>query len=235
VSSSTTMALCSTDGNSKLGPTWNNQNAASSGQVLHDKLYFFFVRRNAQPAAARLAHTVGIAPSFHGLVDPSSPTYLQTLIFEDVVSATIGAGVCEVQFGFIEHITATVIADLVGVGFRAGTGTGDQWHAFVNDCPTGAAPVTVLHDFDTGIAMTDPHHLAIVIDGPSKTIGFWIDGVEVSTFTPAAPLDRMAAAANASGPQAMMSAVVPINGDVILRCHAGGFPQLRMGFRPEEA
>lgn len=191
-----------------------------------------FMRRNGIAAAVRMALTLGTAPSFHNLVDPTGQPAGQSLIFEDYCSVTIAAGVCEAQFGFIEHINSLNIADLVGIGFRTDTGTG-KWVCFVNDCPTGVAPVTVRDTFTTAANYTDVHHLGILLDGPTKTIYWYIDKAIVHTFTPAASLDRMGAAANATGPQAMYSAVMAASADLTFRFGAGGFPQLRMGFTPE--
>ena len=229
-----TLAQVGSDGTVKAGPTWNLANATSSvAGIANDKSWFYQMRRNGNATPIRMQHACGAAPSFHHFLDPAAAPSQLTLIFEDMVQAEIAAGTCEVQFGFVEHIVSTTIGDLVGVGFRAGSGTTNDWHCFVKDCPLGTTGNTVsLHDFDTGILMTDPHVLAIVIDGPTQTISWYIDRVLVSSFTPSAVPDRMSAAANNVGPLCGVFAVVPALGDCTVRSHAGGWPQLRIAPYP---
>jgi hypothetical protein len=198
-------------------------NQITAANVLIDRMWLRTLTRSAQAAAARMEKSFGLAPGFHHLVDPLTVKHAATLIIEDYFSATIVAGACGVVFGFAEHITPGDPTTLVGVGFKCGPD--HIWHAFVNDCPTNVAPVTVRRD--TAIAgklSTDLHRLAVIIDGPTKTISWLIDGAIVDTWKPPAPLDQM----TATGPKMLWAASVPINGNVTIRYHGGGIPQVRL-------
>jgi hypothetical protein len=224
------LSQCRTSSAELHGPSWTVANQTTQNNAAFDELYFLQFRRNGNAAAARMLRTCGVAPNFHGLVDPTlGHDPLQTVIYEELISVTRALGDCDAQFGFFQHIVVTDRTSLVGVGFRGGIDTGDEWHAYVADCPTGAGAVTVRHDFDTGLAMATARRLSIVIDGPTRTINWYANRTLVSSFTPATPLDRMSAAADALGPQVHIGAVVPALGDITVRCHAGSFPQLRLG------
>jgi hypothetical protein len=202
-------------------PTDANQ--SSSANIMFDTMWCFSLAKVAGAAAVRMQHVGPPAPPFHALVDPTTPAIAALLVFEDFVTATISALACETVFGFHEHITLGDKTTLVGIGFRAGAD--HIWHAFVNDCPTNVAPVTVRRDTTLAPLSTSNHRLSIVIDGRTKTISWWIDGVLVDSWTPGAPLDQMSAA---PGPKVMWSMTCPINGAGTLRMHAGGIPQLRV-------
>jgi hypothetical protein len=227
------VAHVGSDGTFKDGPTWNVgfQTTAAAAQV--DELWYYSMRRNGNAAAARMQHQCGVAPNFHGMLDPNQGLIDAVLVYEEMIRVNIAAGTCEAGFGFFEHIVTTTIGDLVGVGFRAGTGTTNDWHCFLKDCPLGTTGNTVvIHDFDTGILCTDSHKLAIVIDGRTKTVEWYIDRTLVSSYTPVAPLDRMSAAANNAGPLIGVFAVVPALGDITVYSHAGGYPQVRLATYP---
>lgn len=202
--------------------TTSELNQTAAANVLLDKVWMRTLRRSGV-AAARVEKSFGLAPGFHHLVDPGTVAHAATLVLEDFVSATIAAGVCGVVFGFAEHITPGDPTTLVGVGFRCGPD--HIWHAFVNDCPTNVAPVTVRRDVAiAGKLSTDLHRLTVVIDGPTKTITWMIDRQTVDTWTPEAPLDQMTAA----GPKTLWAAAVPAAGDATIRYHGGGLPALRL-------
>lgn len=198
-------------------------NAISITNVLHDRIWMRALRRNGV-AASRVFKDLGLAPGFHGLVDPNTGREPATLILEDFVSGVIAVGACGLMFGFGEHITLGDPTTLVGVGFKCDNT--HLWHTFVHDCPTNIAPVTVRRD--TAIAgaplATDLHRLTIIIDGPTKKITWMVDRVIVDSWVPSAPLDQM----TPGGPKTMWAASVPLNGDATIRCNGGGIPQLRM-------
>lgn len=204
----------------EFAPVDLNQDASANTNF--DTMWCFTLTKIAGAAARRMEHRGPHAPSFHALVDPGTPAIQAVIIFEDFVSATISALACETVFGFHEHITVGDKTTLVGVGFRAGAD--HIWHSFVNDCPTGVAPVTVRRDTTLAPLSTSFHRLSIVMDGRTKTISWWIDGVLVDSWTPGAPLDLMLAI---PGPKVMWSMTCPINGAGVLRVHGGGIPQLR--------
>jgi len=196
---------------------------SSAVGALFGGLWWHTMRRNGI-VLGRLLRQYGAAPAFHALVDPTIPIIPVVLTFDDYVSATIALGACEVAVGFHEHVVANNASTLVGIGFRAGVD--HVWHTFVNDCPSGVAPVTVRRN--TAIAgklSSESHRLSIVFDGRTKTIKWLIDGVQVDIWVPPTPLDQMSPQ---PGPKLMYSVVVPLNGDVVLRVHAGGLPQLRI-------
>lgn len=195
----------------------------SADNVLFDKFWCYQLTKTAGAAAVRMQQLGPEAPLFHHLVDPATPKIPVLVVFEDYVSATITALACETVFGFHEHITLGDKTTLVGVGFRAGSD--HVWHAFVNDCPTGVAPVTVRRDTALSPLSTTFHRLSIVIDGRTKTIYWYIDNQLVDSWTPGAALDQMSPA---PGPKVMWSMTCPINGAGTLKIHAGGVPQLRV-------
>jgi hypothetical protein len=203
-------------------------NPAASGQssadnVLFDSFWCYQLTKVAGAAAVRMQQAGPEAPSFHHLLDPSTPAIPMAIVFEDFVAATISALACETVFGFHDHITLGDKTTLVGVGFRAGAD--HVWHAFVNDCPTNIAPVTVRRDTTLAPLSTTFHRLSIVIDGRTKKISWFIDGVLVDSWIPGAAIDQMKPP---PGPLCLWSMTLPINGAGILRVHAGGIPQLRV-------
>lgn len=197
-------------------------NPTTATNALFDRMWMRSLRRNANAAAARMSHDYGLAPGFHHLVDPATAKEQATLIFEDWAAVAIAAGACDVAIGLHEHITPADASTLVGVGFRCGADL--IWHSFVNDCPTNVAPVTVRRDVALGVSAAALHRLTIVVDGPSKTISWLIDGVTVDTWSPPATLDQMTAA----GPKVQWSAVVPALGDATILFHGGGLPNVRL-------
>lgn len=204
-----------------FGETNPAQSGATAADTLSFDDFFCFQIQKLAGAAARMQELGPEAPPFHHLVDPTTPAIPQAIVFRDYVAATISALACETVFGFHDHITPTDKSTLVGVGFRAGAD--HVWHAFVNDCPTNVAPVTVRHDVALAALSSVFHDLAIVIDGRTKTISWYVDHVLVDSWTPSAALDQMLPA---PGPKVMWSMVCPLNGAGILRMHAGGVPQL---------
>lgn len=205
------------------GETPPAQSGATTADTnIFDGFYCFILNKAAGAAAGRAQQLGPPAPAFHHLVDPSTPAVNEVVVFEDLVSATITALACETVFGFHEHITLGVVNTLVGVGFRAGAD--HIWHAFVNDCPTDVAPVTVRRDTVLAPLSTSFHRLSLIIDGRSKTIFWYIDDVLVDSWTPGAPLDQM----RPLSPKCMWSLTYPINGAGSIRMHAGGLPQLRI-------
>lgn len=198
-------------------------NFTTSAGELYDKLWVLRYRRNGNATPQTMVNDSGPAPAFHHLLDPTTAPSSFTIIWENMIQAEIALGACRVIAGFVNWITAGVANTIVGIGFYADSN--NLWHCFVHDCPTGVAPVTVLHDVATAVLMTSMHRLKFTIDGPTKTITWSIDGVDVSTFTPAAPLDQMGAAVN--GPEVVYGAVVPANGDVTVRGYVGSLPLLR--------
>jgi hypothetical protein len=196
-----------------------------AGELL-DKLWVYRMRRNGNAAAATMWHDAGLAPAFHHLVDPTTVASKFTLIWENMVQAAVALGACRVFAGFVGVLTAGVANTVIGVGFYA-DGANNLWHCFVHDCPTGVAPVTVRRDTATAILMTSIHRLKIEFDGPSKTITWYIDNVQVDTWTPPAALDRMGLLADLQGPEVTVGATVPALGDVAVRTYAGSLPLIR--------
>jgi PKD repeat protein len=204
----------------ELAPAQSGATAADN--VAFDDFFCFQLTKTAGVAAVRMQELGPEAPPFHHLVDPALPAIPYALVLRDYVAAVITAQACETVFGFHGHITPTDKTTLVGVGFRAGAD--HVWHAFVNDCPTNVAPVTVRRDTVLAGKLSSVFHdLAIVIDGRTKTISWYIDHVLVDSWTPGAALDQMLPA---PGPSVMWSMVLPVNGAGQLMMHAGGMPQL---------
>lgn len=198
-------------------------NQTSADNLVFDSFFCYELVKAAGAVAVRMQQAGPTAPLFHSLVDPAGPVLPMAFIFEDFIAATITALACETVFGFHEHITLGDKTTLVGVGFRAGAD--HIWHSFVNDCPTGVAPVTVRRDTTLTPLSTTFHRLTIVIDGRTKTIYWFIDDVLVDSWVPGAALDLMGPT---PGPKCLWSMTCPINGAGKLRVHAGGIPQLRL-------
>lgn len=199
----------------------------SGAGARQDKMWMYQMRRNGNATPETMRFSLGIAPPFHHLVDPTTTATNNNLVFESLVEADVALGTCRVFAGFCQYITAGTSTTLLGVGFYADD-TDNKWHAFVSDSAAGTAPVTFQRDTTLVPLMTSVHRLKLVIDGITKTIYWYIDGTLVDSWTPGAALDRMSPAANVVGPETMVGAFVPASKDVSVRLSGGNLPMVRM-------
>jgi len=197
--------------------------------ALYDKVQMIVYRRNGNATPETMRADSGTPPPFHHLVDPTTVASKFSLIWENLIQAATALGACRVIAGFYSYMTAGVANTLMGVGFYADAAD-NLYHCYVADCPTGVGAVTVRRDTATAVLCTSIHRLKIIFDGPTKKISWYIDNTLVDSWVPAAPLDRMAPAANLMGPSIVAGAVVPANGDVTVRTHGGQGMTIRMVF-----
>jgi hypothetical protein len=203
--------------------------ASGSGHTLApgEKLWMRYIFRTANATPETVRQDTGSSPPFHHLLDPGTVASAFTLIYEDLVFVTaITAGVRAVV-GHWQYVTAGDKTTLMGIGFYADQ-VDNKWHPFVFDSATGGAPYTSLYDVTTLLLCTAPHRMKIIIDGPTKTITWYIDGVQVGTYTPVAALRFVAGAANVTGTNVMTGGFVPANQTLTIRNLAGSIPLLRI-------
>lgn len=193
---------------------------------LFDKVWIYAVRRNGNPVAETMRHDAGLAPVFHHVLDPTTPASLFSIVYENAVCGVHAVGDCRIFVGYISYKTAGDATTLMGIGFYADQVDG-LWHSFVIDSVTGNAPFVSQHDTISAITVANIHRLKFIVSGPDKNVKFYIDNVLLSTFTPTVPLERMGTATNIVGPNLMMGAFVPANGDVTVRGFAGSLPLVR--------
>ncbi len=197
----------------------------SAGAQRFDKTWMYAMRRNGNATPETMRFSLGIAPPIHHITDPTTAASRYNLVFESLVEADIAVGSCRVFCGICQYVTAGVANTLLGVGFYADSD--HIWHSFIHDSAAGTAPVTVVRNTTLSPLTTSLHRMKIVFDGNTKMISWYIDGTLVDSYTPVAPFERMAPAANLVGPEVMIGAVVPASGDVTVRCFGGALPVLR--------
>lgn len=193
---------------------------------LNDKLWMYRMRRNGNAAVGTARLDCGPAPTFHHLLDPTTVASQYSVVYENIVQAAVALGDCRTFWGFTQFLTTGVANTLCGVGFYADP-SDNKLHSFVSHTTTGAAPATFVHDTASAVLQTSPHRIKFIIDGPTKTVSFYIDNTLLSSYTPGAALDRMALTADINGPRVMHGAFVPANGDVSIRAFAGSLPLVR--------
>jgi hypothetical protein len=208
---------------------FTDQAATGSGHALApgEKLWMRFIFRTANATPETMRQDTGVSPPFHHLLDPTTVASAFTLIYEDLVFVTAFTGACRAVVGLWNYLTAGDKTTLMGIGFYADV-VDNKWHCFVKDSATGGAPFTALYDVTTALLCTAPHRMKIIIDGPTKTITWYIDGVQVGTYTPVAALRFVAPAGNVTGANCMAGAFVPANATTTLRNLAGIIPLLRI-------
>jgi hypothetical protein len=211
------------------GRVFTDVAASGSGNALApgEKLWMRYIFRTGSGTAETMRQDAGIAPPFHHLLDPGTVASQFTVIYEDLVFVTAFTGACRAAVGFWNYVTAGDKTTLMGIGFYADV-VDNKWHPFVIDSATGTAPFTTLYNPATLLLCTAPHRLKFIIDGPTKTIDWYIDGVSVGTYTPVAALRFMAPPANVTGPNIMAGAFVPANDTTTLRNRPGSLPLVRI-------
>ncbi len=214
--------------NAQLGNTSGGVAAStSSGQVLYDKLWTFFIKRNGNPTLETLRMDFGASPAIHHILDPATVASQFTLFFEDMIESDTAVGTCTVFCGFISYITAGDPTTLMGVGFYADS-TDNLWHCFIFDSATGAVPISSIRDTATTILTTSMHRMKIKIDGPTKTISWFIDGALVDSYVPVASLRYLNIPAATTGTSIVIGAFVPANATCTIRHLPGSIPLLRL-------
>lgn len=187
---------------------------------------FFGLRRNAQVAAGYVEELLGDFPGFHDLVDPATAKRTRGFEMRDFVFNTIAAGACSYAWGIHTSLTLNDPATLVGLGFEHGPDF--ILKTFLKDCPGSILPVRVIHQVVTASLANVPHELAITVNGWTKTISWFIDGVLVDTYTPVVALDQMGGTPTVVGQNnaVMMDfkfrGYVPALGDMTIFRYGGG-------------
>ena len=209
-------------------PSSSGTTAVSPAIFNADKLWCLYVEHNGG-AATTFYHTAGGAPSFHHLLDPTTPASEYTITWEHLLEVDWPptAGV-RIFAGFSNTITAGVGSSINGIGFYADAASG-VWHSYAADNPAGTA--NSLYDQASGVSIVNkiPNRLKFVIDGPTKTVTWFINGVQVGSWTPVARLERMGATGNALGPDVVIGGAVPAAGFAAFRAYMGSIPLVRIG------
>lgn len=127
---------------------------------------------------------------FHSLVDPQLPVQPVILRARDVVQVTrsAGAGFGSVAFtmgsGYVFQDGS--LEAYRSVGFHSyGGGT---WKSYYSGNLNAAA----LRAFDTGVSIFNICELMFEVDGARKEVRYYIDGVLVDTYAPAADANALA-------------------------------------------
>lgn len=198
-----------------------------AGGQLFDKAWCHVIQRTGALPTETLRMDFAVAPPFHHLLDPTTVASQFTLFYENLLQGDVTAGTGRVVCGFWQYVTAGDATTLMGIGFYA-DGIDNLWHCFVFDSATGAAPFTALYDNATAVLMTSLHRMKIKINGPTRTITWYIDNVLAGTYTPVAALRLVAPTANVFGASVMHGAFCAANATVTVRAMPGGVPMVRI-------
>jgi hypothetical protein len=189
----------------------------------------YFIQKTAAAALFTAYSSVGAAPQFHHLLDAATAASRYVLVFESLVWVTGTANAPRSFAGFCGFMGVGVPADLLGIGFYADT-VDNKWHTFVRDTPTGVTGSAVSRrDTTTTILQTSIHKLRFVIDGTTKTVTWYIDGVQVDQWVCTVSLDRMNILANVTGPLVALGALCPANATITMEMYGGALPLVRFG------
>lgn len=220
-------------GGTLLTPTPALQLAATSGggggYVTPNKMPMYFIQKTAAAPPFTAYSSPGVAPPFHHMLDAATAASRYVLVFESLVWVT-GTALAPRSFaGYAGFMGAGVTADLLGIGFYADT-VDNKWHCFVRDTPTGITGSAVSRrDTLTTALQTTMHKLRVTIDGRTKTITWYIDGVQVDQWVCNVSLDRMNIAANVTGPLVAIGALCPANATITMEMYGGALPIVRFG------
>jgi hypothetical protein len=178
--------------------TGTSAGVVTQGTAALASVHHYYKERNAAGEMTAAAYgPFGV----HALVDPNGPPSRQVLVWEDVVQLHKTAGVAmQCTVGFVDNVTANDFTTKTGIGFffdAAGTAT---WHAFVREASAGyVAPYTDLYDLDLNLGaisndpnVTNVRRLCLVLDGRSKRIRWYVDGLQVAEYLYAATPGRIA-------------------------------------------
>lgn len=146
--------------------------------------------QRATPASATQDHYHWGIHSIHGYLDPTGPQLGQALVAQDLCYATV-SGTVSFLFGWWNTNTSANLSSFVGVAWVGDTATGTWWARVADGTGT---PSRVLHSFDSGKSVLSRWRLGIVLDGNTKMVGFYVDGVLVSAFLASAAPDRFGTA-----------------------------------------
>ena len=160
-------------------------------------------------------HTLTPAVPWHAILDPALPILPVVVRVRDVIccqqTAGVGFGTAAFTLGQGYAWQDAILEAYRSVGFHSyGGGT---WRTYMS----GNATNQPLRTFDTGIAITTMCELMFEIDGVSKVIRYYIDGLLVDTF--ALPADA-GAIANPGRVDQLYWTVKP-NLNTTLRFHHG--------------
>lgn len=135
-------------------------------------------------------HTLTPGFPWHALVNPALPIIPSILRFRDVVQVTrsAGAGAGNVGFtmggGFV--FQDGTLEAYRSVGFHSYGGL--TWKSYFS----GNLNVAALRAFDTGVSIFNIVELMVEVDGARKEVRYYIDGVLVDTYAPAADVNAPA-------------------------------------------
>lgn len=187
---------------------------------------YFGLRRNAQVAAGYVEELLGDFPGFHDLVDPTTAKRTRGFEMRDFCYNVIAAGACSYAWGIHDYFTLNDPTTLVGLGFEHGPDF--ILKTFLKDMVGNVLPVRVVHQVVTAALANVPHELAITVDGWTKTIKWYIDGIVVDSYTPIVPVDGIGGTNTVPGQNNVVMqsfkfrGFVPALGDMTIFRYGGG-------------
>lgn len=167
---------------SELIPGQVNVTAGAFTTNVSDNVVGFTRGTRAAPGVATQDSCTWGLMSIHGYLDPAGPDLGQTLICQDLCYTDPAVGTSWYAFGWWNTNTSADSTSLVGVAWVGDPTTGN-WMATVKDGT--ATPSNSLHSYDSGAARITLARLGIALNGYSHSVGFYLNGALVSSYTPA--------------------------------------------------
>lgn len=207
-----------------LGPNdWVRTAISGVGPLAAGGRSLMGLRRSGQGAAGYVEDSLLGFPGIHDLIDPTTPKRNRGFEIRDIIQNVIAVGACSYAWGIHDLITANDQTSLVGLGFEHDNTF--VLKTFLKDAPANALPPRVIHQTVTAALANVAHELAIIVDGNTKTIYWYIDGALVDQYTPVAPLDQTGGTGALEMVTFRMRGVVPSNGDMSIYRYGGGIAQ----------
>jgi hypothetical protein len=191
--------------------------AGVPGTIINFRNFAGGNRRNGQGADGYVEENLGDFPGIHDLLDPTTAKRSRGFEIRDWIVNSIAIGACSFGWGLHDLVVANDWTTLVGLGFEHGPDF--QWKTFLKDAPAGVPRVvhqTVLASFGNV-----PHELMIVVDGFLKQVRWFVDSIQVDSYTPSIPLDQMGGTVAAMSLRMRYRGLVPAGGDMQTKFYGG--------------
>ena len=204
-----------------LGPNdWVRTATSGVGPLNIGNRAILGLQRSGQAGAGYVEDSLGDFPGFHDLIDPTTPKRNRGFEMRDFIVNQIAVGACSYAWGIHDLITANDQTSLVGLGFEHGADF--VLKTFLKDAPANALPPRVIRQVVTAALASALHELAIVVDGYTKTISWYIDRALVDSYTPVAALDQTGGTAALQMQGFRIRGVVPANGNMSIYRYGSG-------------
>lgn len=126
--------------------------------------------------------------TFHHILDPTGGLARWSLIFHDLIRVDFNSGNGWVAVGFVNANTSNDETTFVGAMWKCSSADG-YWRSGVYD---GTGTSNTLHETShTGLTVSTPRRLSVVIDAASKSVLWYADYALVDSFTPSSPIGQM--------------------------------------------